>query len=142
MYLVTGFTILLWATESLHGVPSTVTAFIPVALLPALGLITKEDIRSISWEVLWLVAGGISLGISLEKTGLATWIVGLIDWQTLPFFLLVAGFLGVSVLLANFLSHTVTTTLLCPARIEPRHFRGHFRSGRNGFNRCKYCGSF
>lgn len=118
LYVVGAATVLLWATESLHQIPSTVTAFLPIALLPCLGVIDRDDIRSLSWEVLWLVAGGISLGLSLEKTGLATWMVGLIPWESLGLFGIVAGFLLVSVILANFLSHTVTTTLLVPIVIS------------------------
>lgn len=114
MYCVGGLTVLLWVTENFHGIPGAVVAFFPVALLPALGVVGKEEIRGISWEVLWLVAGGISLGYSLQDTGLAAWMITLVEWNALTPWMLVAGFLGVSILLANFLSHTVTATLLIP----------------------------
>ena len=118
LYVVGGVTILLWLTEALHGVPSTLTAFIPIALLPALGVIGKKEIRSLSWEVLWLVGGGISLGNSLKDTGLAAWMINLIEWQSLGPVAVLSGFVIVSILLANFLSHTVTTALLVPIAIS------------------------
>jgi sodium-dependent dicarboxylate transporter 2/3/5 len=114
MYCVGGLTVLLWVTENFHGIPGAVVAFFPVALLPALGVVGKEEIRGISWEVLWLVAGGISLGYSLQDTGLAAWMITLVEWNALTPWMLIAGFLGISILLANFLSHTVTATLLIP----------------------------
>ncbi|MCU0791292.1 MAG: DASS family sodium-coupled anion symporter [Opitutaceae bacterium] len=118
LYIVGGVTVALWLTEALHGVPSTLTAFIPIALLPALGVIGKKEIRSLSWEVLWLVGGGISLGNSLKDTGLATWMINLIEWQSLGPVAVLAGFVVVSITLANFLSHTVTTALLVPIAIS------------------------
>lgn len=117
-YVVGGLTIALWLTEALHGVPSTLTAFIPIALLPALGVIGKKEIRGLSWEVLWLVGGGISLGNSLQNTGLATWMINLVDWSALGPVAVLTGFILLSILFANFLSHTVTTALLVPIAIS------------------------
>ncbi len=118
LYAVGGLTVVLWLTEALHGVPSTLTAFIPIALLPALGVIGKKEIRNLSWEVLWLVGGGISLGNSLQDTGLANWMINLVNWGSLGPVAILSGFTILSILLANFLSHTVTTALLVPIAIS------------------------
>lgn len=118
LYAIGGLTVLLWLTESLHGVSSGVIAFIPIALLPCFGVVDKSDIRNLSWEVLWLVAGGISLGLSLGDTGLATWLIGLVEWNSLNGASVLAAFILVSILMANFLSHTVTTSLLVPIAIS------------------------
>jgi sodium-dependent dicarboxylate transporter 2/3/5 len=117
-YAVGGTTVLLWLTEAVHGLPSTLTAFLPIALLPALGILGKKEIRGLSWEVLWLVAGGISLGNSLNDTGLASWMIGLVSWNALGPTTILIGFVVLSILLANFLSHTVTTALLVPIAIS------------------------
>ena len=114
LYFVFGLTIFLWMTEALHGLSSNVVAFFPVAALPLLGILEKKDIRNLPWEVLWLVAGGISLGVSLQNTGLAAWLVGQVDWNTLGGFTLLMLFGVVTFLFANFLSHTVTATLITP----------------------------
>lgn len=118
LYAVGGLTVVLWLTEALHGVPSTLTAFIPIALLPALGVIGKKEIRNLSWEVLWLVGGGISLGNSLQNTGLATWMINLVEWGSLGPVAVLTGFILLSIIFANFLSHTVTTALLVPIAIS------------------------
>lgn len=114
LYVVAGVTVILWITEKLHGIPSGVVAFLPVALLPALGVLDAKDIRGLSWEVLWLVGGGISLGLSLQDSGLAKWLIGLVNWGGMGPWVLLGGFLLLSILMANFLSHTVTATLLIP----------------------------
>ena len=107
-------TILLWITEKLHGISSNVVAFLPITILPALGVLNTTDIRRYSWEVLWLVAGGISMGISLKNTGLAEWLISLINWQSLGSLAMVLIFVLVAYGIANLVSNTVTATLLIP----------------------------
>jgi sodium-dependent dicarboxylate transporter 2/3/5 len=114
LYVVFFLTIVLWMTEALHGMASNVVAFFPIAMLPLLGVLEKKDIRNLPWEVLWLVAGGISLGVSMQNSGLAAWVVALIDWQSLGGITLLLLFGLITFLMANFLSHTVTATLVTP----------------------------
>ncbi|TVP78952.1 MAG: DASS family sodium-coupled anion symporter [Puniceicoccaceae bacterium] len=116
-YCVFALTVALWVTEALHGISSTVVAFIPIALLPALSILDKSDIRGFSWEVLWLVAGGISLGLSLEQTGLAAWLVDLVNWGALNGLLLFVVFGAVGFGLALFISNTVSATILVPLAV-------------------------
>lgn len=114
VYAVFGLTVLLWVTEKLHGIPSPIVAFLPVALLPALDVLKKDDIRRFSWEVLWLVAGGISLGISLESTGLTRWLIGQLDAGSLGTFGALAAFAIIGYATANLVSNTVTASILVP----------------------------
>ncbi|HQH73886.1 MAG TPA: SLC13 family permease, partial [bacterium] len=51
MYITFGVTILLWLTESLHGMNSYIVAVIPVAVFSITQVITKEDLKLISWDV-------------------------------------------------------------------------------------------
>jgi len=93
-----------------------------VALLPVAGLALTEvlevkDIRKLPWEVLWLVAGGLALGLYMDHTGLATYLVSTIDWASLGGFAVIAMFAAVAVLMSNFLSNTVTATLLMPLAV-------------------------
>ena len=41
---------------------------------------TAKDVRSLSWDVLWLIAGGFALGGAMKATGLSANIV-----ETIPF---------------------------------------------------------
>jgi len=118
LYGLFGATVLFWITEGIHGIPNGVVAFIPIAGLTLTQVLSTEDIRKLPWEVLWLVAGGIALGISMENTGLAGWLVSSVGWSQLPqmALLLVFGFIawGFSV----FLSNTVAATLLVPIAVS------------------------
>ena len=117
LYAVFALTVGLWVTEKLHGVPSSIVAFLPLVLLPAFGVLDKLDIRTFSWEVLWLVAGGISLGISLQNTGMAAWLIGLVSWDAFSLVALVILFALVGFAVGNLISHTVSATILVPIAI-------------------------
>ncbi|TVQ93594.1 MAG: SLC13/DASS family transporter [Bacteroidetes bacterium] len=118
LYVIFVITVLLWFTEAQHGVPSSMIAFLPIMGLTVTSVMKQDDIRSLPWEVLWLVAGGIALGISMENTGLAMWLVSSINWDTFPQLLLLLVFGGVALMLSNFLSNTVTATLLIPLAVS------------------------
>ena len=118
LYATFAITVLLWVTESLHGIKSAIVALIPVVVLTLTSTFEKEDIRKLPWEVLWLIAGGISLGISMKATGLAEWMVNAISWDQFGYLMLLAVFAGVALTMSNFLSNTVTASLLIPLAIS------------------------
>ncbi len=110
-------TILLWATEKLTGINSNIVALIPLGVLTATGIFTKEDIKEINWSVLWLVAGGFALGTALQGTGLAQVLIDAIPFGSMSvvLVLLVAGL--VCYFLSNFISNSATAALLIPILI-------------------------
>lgn len=118
LYVVFGLTALLWFTENQHGISSNIVAFLPVVALPMFGIVGKKEIHALPWDVFWLMAGGISLGTAIKSTGLAEWLVGQVNWTALGGFAVVTGLALLSFLLANFLSHTVTVTLLAPIAVS------------------------
>ena len=110
-------TILLWATEQWTKINSNVVALIPLGVLTACGIFTKEDIKEINWSVLWLVAGGFALGTCLQGTGLAKVLIGAIPFDTMSIVLvmIIAGV--VCYFLSNFISNSATAALLIPILI-------------------------
>ena len=110
-------TILLWATEKLTGINSNIVALIPLGVLTALGIFTKDDIKEINWTVLWLVAGGFALGTCLQGTGLAKVLINAIPFGSMSvvLVLIVAGV--VCYFLSNFISNSATAALLIPILI-------------------------
>lgn len=114
LYATFGITVLLWITEGIHGIKSSIVALLPVTLLTLSSAFTKQDIRKLPWDVLWLIAGGIALGISMKDTGLAEWMVGGIAWEDLSSLMVLVVFGAVALIMSNFLSNTVTASLLIP----------------------------
>jgi solute carrier family 13 (sodium-dependent dicarboxylate transporter), member 2/3/5 len=109
--LVFSVTLLLWM---FGPAPAAVVAFVPITVLSAVGVIGVAQIRSLRWDVLILMAGGLSLGIAVTETGLAGWLVdglpigglGLLG-AAFVFALLTAG-------LSNFMSNTAAANILVP----------------------------
>ena len=110
-------TILLWMTESLTKINSNIVALIPLGVLTACGIFTKEDIKEINWSVLWLVAGGFALGTCLQGTGLAKVLINAIPFGSMSVVvvLVIAGL--VCYFLSNFISNSATAALLIPILI-------------------------
>jgi sodium-dependent dicarboxylate transporter 2/3/5 len=61
-------TIVVWMTEPWHGVPASVAAVLPVILLLVTSVVSRSDVNTLDWDVLILIAGGLTLGYSLQVT--------------------------------------------------------------------------
>ncbi len=68
---------LLWATQGVTRLDTTVVCLLGACLLflPRVGVIDWNDAnRGVSWQVLLVAGGGVSLGDMLMKTGAANWL--------------------------------------------------------------------
>ncbi len=107
-------TVLMWLTEPLHHIPSGVTALLPVMIFTLFGIINKEDLKKIDWDVLILIAGGMALGVSMTSTGLSQLFVNKITIFPMSPLVLLAVFMVVSIVLSNFMSNTSAANLIVP----------------------------
>ncbi|EJL6705881.1 SLC13 family permease [Vibrio cholerae] len=114
VYITFALTIVLWMTTTWHGMNTYVVAIIPLAVFTLTGIMGKDELKQINWDVLWLVAGGIAIGIGLEQTGLAQALAHAIDYQSLSPMLIVIALSLVCWLMANFMSNTATANLIMP----------------------------
>lgn len=114
VYVTFILTLALWLTDFWHGINSYVVALIPVGVFLSAGIIGKEDLKTISWDVLWLVSGGIALGMAMEDSGLAQRLVSNIPFEGLPAFLMLAAITLAALAMSNFMSNTGTANLLLP----------------------------
>lgn len=113
---------LLWATQGLTGLDTTVVCLLGVGLLflPVIGVLDWESAsKGISWQVLLIAGGGISLGDILMKTGAAAWLANSI-FQALgltgasTFVVIVVVMLIVQALHLIFVGTTAMATALLP----------------------------
>lgn len=114
VYITFATTILLWMTTKVHGMNTYVVSIIPLAVFTLTGIMGKNELKQINWDVLWLVAGGIAIGIGLDKTGLAVALAHAIDYSSLSPVAVVITLSLVCWLMANFMSNTATANLLMP----------------------------
>lgn len=107
-------TIALWLLGGVHGMNAYVVALIPVAVFVCSGIITKDDLQRISLDVLWLVSGGIALGLALEESGLAERLITHIPFHEYSALAVLIGACLLALVMANFMSNTATANLLLP----------------------------
>ena len=115
VYITFIVTILLWVIpKEYHGLDANSVAIVPIAVFSVTGVITKKDLRAMSWDVLWLVAGGFALGVALSETNLAKDMINSIPFATWDSLMLLIGSSLICLFMATFMSHTATAALLMP----------------------------
>lgn len=109
-------TFTLWLTEPLHGVRAALVAVVPAVLLLASGVIDRDDVNSLDWDVLILIAGGLTLGYSLQVTALDERIATVVpDGGGALLRLTVLS--AATITLGTFFSNTAIASMLMPVAI-------------------------
>ncbi|MDJ0953630.1 MAG: DASS family sodium-coupled anion symporter [Acidimicrobiia bacterium] len=117
-YVVFIVTVLLWMTESFHGVTSSIVGFLPVVVLLITGVLNEKDLQSVQWHVLWLIAGGIALGRGIVDSGLDDWVIGLISWESLGATVTLGVFTVAALVLSTVMSNSASANLLIPLGVS------------------------
>ena len=110
-------TVGLWMTGPLHHMPTAVVSFIPITIFAITGILTVHEIRRLQWDVLLLLAGGLSLGVAIRETGLAVWLVNFLPADQLGAMALAFVLAYTTTILSNFMSNTAATNILAPIAI-------------------------
>ncbi len=108
-------TIFLWLTDGLHPIPMAAVSGIPIIALTMLNIIDGDDVRQLPWDTLMLVAGGLSLGLALQETGLAEFFISKLQHVSLPQIFMISIFAIITVLSSNIMSNTAAAAILIPA---------------------------
>ncbi len=117
--LIFMLTVALWLGSSIEVMgeffqhPGFIALIPPVAFFST-GLLDKDDLADLNWDVLLLMGGGLSLGNAISSTGLDDWIVGLIGYGSMGIVLLILSFSAIAVVLSTFMSNTATASLMAP----------------------------
>ena len=112
--VIVAITVILWMTGSFHNLSVSAVAAIPIVFLTMTGVIRGSDVRGLSWDALLLVAGGLSLSLALQKTGLLTHYAEKVITLNIPFLIFLFVFAYVTMIFSNVMSHTATSTVMIP----------------------------
>jgi len=112
-------TICLWALGNLVAPfigNNGIVALLPVVVFFTLPILKKEDFKSLSWDVLMLLAGGIALGDAIKSSGLLSLmtnsLANLVSQSSL--WVVCLAFVSFIWLFGNFISHTVAAIIVLP----------------------------
>lgn len=111
-------TLVLWLSSQWTKIPVAAVSGIPIVALTMFGIIDADDVRSLPWDTLMLVAGGLALGLAIQEQGLADYFISKISTIKINFYLLLLLFSLTTVTLSNFMSNTAATTILIPVAIS------------------------
>lgn len=116
-------TVLLWLTGELHGLSVAFVSAIPIVFLTLTSVVTGKEVKSLPWDTLFLVAGGLSLGVALQQSGLLTLYAEKLKTLELSYWVFLMVFAYLTMVLSNVMSHTATSTVLIPLgmAILPEH---------------------
>lgn len=121
MWLAGGIVAAVVVTAVLTPVPIVATAIAGVVVMAASGCIATEELYSgVPWDVIFLLAGVIPLGIAMTKSGAAEWLGGLlamhaVSWH--PVVVLMAIYL-VTTLLTEVVSNNAAAVILVPVAVS------------------------
>ncbi len=107
-------TVVLWLTSSLHHISVAAIAAIPIVAFTVSSITTADDIKTFSWDTLFLVAGGLSLGEALQSTGILEHYSGQMRTMHLNPVAFMFILVYASMIFANFMSNAATCTVLVP----------------------------
>ncbi len=108
-----GLTAIGWFTGSYTGLSTGTVALLPIIACFWLGLLDSSDFRSLPWDVLYMVAGGLALGVALNTSGLGAVLVGQLPLDASPLILLSIA-AGVALVMSTVMSNTATAGLIIP----------------------------
>ncbi|MHC4220547.1 MAG: SLC13 family permease [Planctomycetota bacterium] len=103
-----------WLTGALTGLSAGTVALFPVLVLFGIRLLNVQDLRSLSWDVLLLMGGGLCLGHGIAASGLAEWIVARVPAEAQSVTVLIIVFGVVACLMSTVMSNTAAANLLLP----------------------------
>jgi len=107
-------TIGLWVTSSLHGIKAPAVCAVPLVVLTLTGVLTGKDVQSLGWDTLLLVAGGLSLGLALDHTGILKHYAQILTDMHFNSMLLLVIFGFLAMILANVITNSTATTIMVP----------------------------
>lgn len=110
-------TILLWLSEPLHHIPTTVVSFLPIVVFTLFGIINPDDIREVRWDVIILIIGGLSLGYAVSATGVDNWMASLVPTEGVSVIVVMLIFSYAVVIISNFMSNTAATNIILPIAV-------------------------
>lgn len=120
MWMAGGIVALVVAAAAATPLPIVVSAVAGVIVMVMTGCVGKDDMySSVSWDVIFLLAGVIPLGIAMTKSGGADWLGGIlaanaVGWH--PIFVLMALYL-ITTLMTEMVSNNASVVILVPVAI-------------------------
>lgn len=104
----------LWLTVGLHPLSLGTVGMLPVILAFGSGLLPQSGLRTLPWDVLMLVGGGLCLGAVVSTSALDDWMLALLPLAGLGAVLTLTLLVVVAASLSTVMSNTAAANLIVP----------------------------
>jgi sodium-dependent dicarboxylate transporter 2/3/5 len=111
---VCGLTALGWVTSGVSGLSVGTISLFPIIVFFGVGFMKVAELKTLSWDVLLVMGGGLTLGSAIESSGLAAYFVELLPTGDLGLLLVVAMFTAMACAMSSLMSNTAAANLLMP----------------------------
>ena len=110
-------TVGLWLTTSVHGIKVAAVCAVPLVILTLTRVLEGKDIQRLPWDTLLLVAGGLSLGLALENTGLLNHYAQKLITLEINGIMIMFILAFITMIVSNIMSNTAASTVMIPLGI-------------------------
>jgi sodium-dependent dicarboxylate transporter 2/3/5 len=110
-------TVLLWLTTTIHGIKVGAVSAVPLVFLTLTGILKNKDVQGLPWDTLLLVAGGLSLGMALQNSGLLEHYAEQMRNVEVHYIILMFILAYLTMAFSNVMSNAATSTILIPIGI-------------------------
>ncbi len=109
-----GLTIGGWVTSQWHDLSSGTIAMIPILAYFGSGILDGRDLKTLSWDVLFLMGGGLCMGAAISSSGLAEFVVERLPVEGAQIYVVMVLFGVVACVMSSVMSNTATANLMMP----------------------------
>jgi len=113
-------TIIGWLTTAYTGLSTGMVGLFVVLVAFGSHLLETRDFKNISWDILFMLGGGLCLGVGLRLSGLTNTIAKMIPIENSLWIILLV-LVMLAAIMTTFMSNTATANLLVPVAIALPH---------------------
>ncbi|MFT5383312.1 MAG: sodium-dependent dicarboxylate transporter 2/3/5 [Saprospiraceae bacterium] len=105
-----------WLTSGVTGISTGMVGLFVVLTAFGSRLLETSDFKNLSWDILFMLGGGLCLGVGLRMSGLTDTIAHAIPMEN-SFWVILLFLLIVAAVMTTFMSNTATANLLIPVAV-------------------------
>ena len=110
-------TVLGWLTSGATGLSTGMVGLFVVLAAFGSRLLETRDFKNLSWDILFMLGGGLCLGVGLKKSGITNTIAELLPMDG-GFFIVLLLLVILAAVMTTFMSNTATANLLIPVAVS------------------------
>lgn len=102
-----------WFFGQALGLKTGTVALFPIITCFWFGLLSTADFRNLPWDILYIISGGLALGVALNLSGLGAVLINTLPLDISPILLIVLATIVAGVM-STIMSNTATAGLVIP----------------------------